>query len=92
MPSTLNQAPAAEIAMQAIYQGVLVVFVAMMLYTFAVRRLGAQTVALLMAIVPGLAAMAAVPVLGEPLSMLTLAGLGAVTTGALLGARLVSVK
>jgi len=92
LPSTLNQAPAAEIAMQAIYQGVLVVFVAMMLYTFAVRRLGAQTVALLMAIVPGLAAMAAVPVLGEPLSMLTLAGLGAVTTGALLGARLVSVK
>jgi drug/metabolite transporter (DMT)-like permease len=92
LPSTLNQAPAAEIAMQAIYQGVLVVFVAMMLYTFAVRRLGAQTVALLMAIVPGLAAMAAVPVLGEPLSMLTLAGLGAVTTGALLGARLVSRK
>jgi len=36
--------------------------------------------------------MAAVPVLGEPLSMLTLAGLGAVTTGALLGARLVSRK
>jgi drug/metabolite transporter (DMT)-like permease len=92
LPSTLDQAPAAEIAMQAIYQGVLVVFVAMMLYTFAVRRLGAQTVALLMAIVPGLAAMAAVPVLGEPLSMLTLAGLGAVTTGALLGARLVSRK
>jgi drug/metabolite transporter (DMT)-like permease len=92
LPSTLNQAPAAEIAMQAIYQGVLVVFVAMMLYTFAVRRLGAQTVALLMAIVPGLAAIAAVPVLGEPLSMLTLAGLGAVTTGALLGARLVSRK
>ena len=78
--------------MQAIYQGVLVVFVAMMLYTFAVRRLGAQTVALLMAIVPGLAAMAAVPVLGEPLSMLTLAGLAAVTTGALLGARLISLK
>ena len=92
LPSTLDQAPAAEIAMQAIYQGVLVVFVAMMLYTFAVRRLGAQTVALLMAIVPGLAAVAAVPVLGEPLSMLTLAGLGAVTAGALLGARLISLK
>ena len=92
LPSTLDQAPAAEIAMQAIYQGVLVVFVAMMLYTFSVRRLGAQTVALLMAIVPGLAAVAAVPVLGEPLSMLTLAGLGAVTAGALLGARLISLK
>ncbi len=92
LPSTLDQAPVAEIAMQAIYQGVLVVFVAMMLYTFAVRRLGAQTVALLMAIVPGLSSIAAVPVLGEPLSMLTLAGLAAVTTGALLGARLISLK
>ncbi|MBW8078312.1 MAG: EamA family transporter [Gallionella sp.] len=92
LPSTLSQAPIAEIAMQALYQGVLVVFVAMMLYTFAVRRLGAQTVALLMAIVPGLSALAAVPVLGEPLSWLTLAGLGAVTTGAIFGARAMSPK
>jgi threonine/homoserine efflux transporter RhtA len=44
-------------------------------------------VALLMAVVPGLAAVAAVPVLGESLSLLTLAGLGAVTAGAALGAR-----
>ena len=92
LPSTLAQAPLAEIAMQAAYQGVLVVFVAMLLYTFAVRRLGAQTVTLLMAIVPGVSALAAVPVLGEPLSLLTLAGLGAVTMGAVLGARLVSLK
>jgi len=92
LPSTLGQAPLAEIAMQAIYQGVFVVFVAMMLYTFAVRRLGAQTVALLMAIVPGLSALAAVPVLGEPLSLFTLAGLGAVTMGAVFGARVSSGK
>jgi drug/metabolite transporter (DMT)-like permease len=92
LPSTLNQAPVAEIAMQAIYQGVLVVFVAMMLYSFAVRCLGGQSVALLMAIVPGLAALAAVPVLGEPLSLFTLAGLAAVTMGAMLGARMTSLK
>ena len=92
LPSTLSQAPIAEIAMQAIYQGVLVVFVAMLLYTYAVRSLGGQTVALLMAIVPGLAALAAVPVLGEPLSLLTLAGLGAVTVGAVMGARVSSVS
>ncbi len=87
LPSTLAQAPVAEIAMQAIYQGALVVFVAMMLYTFAVRSLGGQTVALLMAIVPGLSALAAVPVLGEPLTVLTMAGLGAVTVGAVFSAR-----
>jgi drug/metabolite transporter (DMT)-like permease len=92
LPSTLSQAPVAEIAMQAAYQGVLVVFVAMMLYTFAVRSLGGQTVTLLMAIVPGVSALAAVPVLGEPISLLTLAGLGAVTMGAVLGARAVSLK
>ncbi len=87
LPSTLHQAPISEIAMQAIYQGILVVFVAMMLYTFAVSCLGGQTVALLMAIVPGLSALAAVPVLGEPLSLLTMAGLVAVTMGAVVGAR-----
>ncbi len=92
LPSTMGQAPFAEIAMQAAYQGVLVVFVAMLLYTFAVRRLGAQSVTLLMAIVPGLSALAAVPVLDEPLSLFTLAGLGAVTIGAMLGARLTSVN
>lgn len=87
LPSTLDQAPLAEIVMQSVYQGVLVVFVAMLLYTLAVRHLGPQTVALLMAVVPGLSALAAVPVLGEPLSMLALAGLVAVTAGAILGAR-----
>jgi drug/metabolite transporter (DMT)-like permease len=92
LPSTMGQAPPAEIAMQAIYQGVLVVFVAMLLYTIAVRRLGGQTVTLLMAIVPGLAALAAVPVLGEPLSLFTLVGLGAVTLGAVLGARRTTLK
>jgi drug/metabolite transporter (DMT)-like permease len=45
-----------------------------------------------MAIVPGLSALAAVPVLGETLSLFTLAGLGAVTVGAVLGARQKSVK
>ncbi|HEX7234279.1 MAG TPA: DMT family transporter, partial [Nitrosospira sp.] len=87
LPRTLGRAPAGEIALQAIYQGVLVVFIAMLFYTFAVHRLGSQTVALLMAFVPVISALAAVPLLGEPLSLLTLAGLGAVTAGAVLGTR-----
>jgi len=49
------------------------------LYSLALRHLGPQTVALLMAVAPGLAAPAAV--LDEPLSMLILAGLVAVTAG-----------
>lgn len=90
LPSTMAQAPLAEIAMQAAYQGILVVFVAMLLYTFAARCLGPQTLTLLMAVVPGVSAVAAVPVLGEPVSALTLAGLAAVTVGAILGARTAS--
>ena len=40
-----------------------------------------------MAFVPVISALAAVPLLGEPLSFLTLAGLGAVSAGAILGVR-----
>lgn len=88
LPSTMAHAPVAEIAIQAVYQGILVVFVAMLLYAFAVRSLGAQTVTLLMALVPCLASVAAVPVLGEPLTLYTVVGLSAVTIGAILGARI----
>jgi drug/metabolite transporter (DMT)-like permease len=87
LPTTLGRASMSEIALQAIYQGVLVVFISMLLYTFAVSRLGSEKVALLMASVPVISALAAVPLLGEPLSFLTLAGLTAVTIGAVLGVR-----
>jgi drug/metabolite transporter (DMT)-like permease len=87
LPSRLMQAPVGEIAAQAIYQGVLVVFISMLLYSFAINRLGSHAVALQMAFVPVISALAAVPLLGEPIPLLTLGGLIAVTTGAVLGAR-----
>lgn len=87
LPSRLAQASVIEIATQALYQGVLVVFVSMLLYSFAVSRLGSHTVALQMAFVPVISALAAVPLLGEPISLLTWGGLIAVTTGAMVGAR-----
>ncbi len=87
LPSRLTQAPLSEIAAQALYQGVLVVFISMLLYSFAINRLGPHTVALQMAFVPVISALAAVPLLDEPISLLTLAGLIAVTIGAVLGAR-----
>ena len=87
LPSRLMQATAAEIATQALYQGVLVVFVSMLLYSFAINRLGSHMVALQMAFVPVISALAAVSLLGEPISLLTWGGLIAVTTGAIVGAR-----
>ncbi len=87
LPSALSSAANAEIALQVLYQGVLVVFVALLLYAQAVRQLGPQIVALTMGLVPVLASIAAVPLLGEPLSLLALAGLTAVTVAAVLGVR-----
>ena len=87
LPSRLTQAPVGEIAAQAIYQGVLVVSISMLLYSFAINRLGSHAVALQMAFVPVISALAAVPCLGEPIPLLTLGGLIAVTAGAILGAR-----
>lgn len=87
LPSTLSAARPGEIALQALYQGVLVVFVALVLYAQAVRQLGTQIVSLVLALVPVVASLAAVPILGEPLSLLALAGLAAVTGSAILGVR-----
>jgi drug/metabolite transporter (DMT)-like permease len=87
LPSTLSFAPAHEIAMQALYQGVLVVFVALITYAHAVRQLGPQIVALTLGMVPVLASLGAVPLLDEPLSILALSGLLAVTAAAVLGVR-----
>ena len=49
LPKAVSLAPWSEIAMQGIYQGVLVVFVAMILYTRAVADIGASPVSLIMA-------------------------------------------
>jgi drug/metabolite transporter (DMT)-like permease len=88
LPSTLRQASLGELALQGLYQGVLVVFVALVLFARAVHQLGPRIVSTVLATVPVVASLAAVPLLGEPLSALALAGLAAVTASALLGVRL----
>ncbi|MCK9989084.1 MAG: hypothetical protein RugAbin2_00098 [Rugosibacter sp.] len=87
LPSNLPTAAQGEIVFQTLFQGVLVVFVALILFAQAVRHLGPQVVALTLALVPVVASLAAVPLLGEPLSLLALAGLAAVTFSAMLGVR-----
>lgn len=88
LPSALHLASAGELALQGLYQGVLVVFVALVLFARAVHQLGPRIVSTVLATVPVVASLAAVPLLGEPLSALALAGLAAVTVSALLGVRL----
>ena len=63
-----DQAPVSEILSSSVIQGVLVVFVAMLLlYIGGALRLGIQTVVRLVALVPVFSALAAVPFRGEPL-------------------------
>jgi len=82
LPKHLSNVALMTIAIQALYQGLLAIVVQMPLYVGAVRLIGATRLGTLMALVPALAGFAAVPILGEPLSGWTTAGLLLVTGGA----------
>ena len=61
----LGQVPLADIALQAIFQGLFVTIVSLLLYGRAVAILGASGGAAFGALVPALSALFAIPVLGE---------------------------
>lgn len=63
--TALAQAPPAELAIQVIFQGVLVTIVSLLLYGRAVAILGASGGASFGALVPALSALIAIPLLGE---------------------------
>lgn len=86
-PSRLAQAPWSEIAFQAVFQGGLSMLVAGVAFTQVVRTFGPVRSVMITALVPGLAALLAVPLLGETLELWTVGGLAAVTLGLLVGLR-----
>ncbi len=86
-PSRLAQAPWSEIAFQAVFQGGLSMLVAGVAFTQVVRTFGPVRSVMITALVPGLAALLAVPLLGESLEAWTVGGLAAVTFGLLVGLR-----
>lgn len=83
LPSGLSQVSWQVIALQAAFQGVLVVIIAMLTFIAAVQRLGAFTVGSFLALAPMVAATLAVPVLDEPLTIGLMLGLLGMVTGAL---------
>lgn len=85
LPSRLRDASWGEIAFQAAYQGLLAMVIASLFYTRALVALGPAKLAFFTAIVPALAALAAWPLLGEPLGAGALLGVGFVTAGMLYG-------
>lgn len=90
LPTALPVAPWRELAFQAVYQGGLAMLVAGMAFTQVVAHYGPVRTTMFTATVPPLAALAAVPVLGEPLAASALLGLVCVTLGLLVGAGVVA--
>jgi drug/metabolite transporter (DMT)-like permease len=79
LPSNIAAVPAGPIAFQFLYQGILAVLVAGFLFTRAVTAIGAPRTTTITALVPGMAALSAGPLLGEPLGALGMLGIAMVT-------------
>jgi drug/metabolite transporter (DMT)-like permease len=78
---SLASAPWSEIAIQAVFQGLLSAVVALLLYTRAVALLGAARGAVFAALVPSFSLLLAIPLLHELPTALQLAGVALVTAG-----------
>ena len=80
-PTSLHQAPVAVLATQALFQGLFAAVLALLFYSRAVARLGAGRGAVFAALVPGVAMLLAVALLGEQPGRLELLGLALVSLG-----------
>jgi drug/metabolite transporter (DMT)-like permease len=87
LPKNLAETPWQECLAYGLFQGSLVAIVQMIFYTRAVHYLGASRLAMLASIVPVMASLLAVPILGEPLTMAITAGLLFACLGAWVGNR-----
>ena len=83
LPKKLAQASPMVMLEQGVFHGVFVVIIAMLTYIGAVERLGAFKTGSLLALAPFLAALAAVPLLNEPLNLAIGVGLLGMGIGAL---------
>lgn len=83
LPKKLAEAGIAPMVEQGLFHGVFVVIIAMLTYIGAVERLGAFKTGSLLALAPFLAALAAVPLLHEPLNLAIGVGLVGMGVGAL---------
>lgn len=87
LPSHLAQVPIGASLFQAFMQGLMVTVVSVVLYTRALMLLGAERVSLVTALTPGIAGALAVPLLGEAVGLLDIAGLVLVSVAVALGVR-----
>jgi drug/metabolite transporter (DMT)-like permease len=92
LPSHFSQASWSEILLQVSFQGVGSVAVSGITFTQMIRSFGPVKSTMITALVPGLSALGAVIILGEPMSWNLMVGLALVTCGILFGVRQAMVK
>ena len=92
LPSHLSQADVSEILFQVAFQGVGSVAISGITFTQMIRSFGPVKSTMITALVPGLSALGAVIILGEPMSWNLMVGLALVTCGILFGVRQAMVK
>ncbi len=86
-PTHIAKAPWSELLFQLVFQGGGSVVISGITFTQMVRHFGPVRTTMITALVPGLSALGAVALLGEPMHWNLLAGLTLVTGGILLGVR-----
>ena len=91
VPGALLVAPAGEIAFQMLFQGVGSVVISGITFTRMIQYFGPVRSTMITALVPGLSALAAVLLLGEPMEWNLLLGLAMVTVGIVFGVRSVAM-
>ncbi|MBL8519994.1 MAG: DMT family transporter [Betaproteobacteria bacterium] len=84
LPHGLATAPASAIVVQTLYQGLMVSIVSLFAYARAVSILGASLGASFASLVPVLAMLTAIPLLGEWPSVMDTLGIAAITLGVFL--------
>ncbi|MFC6168632.1 DMT family transporter [Acinetobacter terrestris] len=83
LPKNLTEPEPVHLLMQVIFHGIFVVIVATLTYVEAIKRLGAFKTGSIVTLAPFMAAVLAVPLLGEPLSLAIICGLIGMAIGAL---------
>lgn len=86
LPKAISASPAAEIALQGVYQGLVAALLAGGMYSYANQKIGSCQASMMLALVPGVSAVGAFFMLGEALSLHVVLGIVVVSIGAILGA------
>ena len=90
VPSRVLEAPLRELLFQALFQGVGSVVISGITFTRMIQHFGPVRSTMITAVVPGLSALGAVLLLGEPMQWNLLLGLAMVTAGIVFGVRSVA--